>query len=443
MKSITLGAKRNPKALRIPSWPMRFVAWLLITIQLSWPISPQILYAAPFRSQLGSISESATLAQDTNGNSEVSDLTPPSNDLKFSTEPTDKEIFLARIFNQPIISIGKTANPTENKDLALALRAFQNRQDPDDASAIENFLQAYPNSPRYISLLANLANHYRQTSQFSKALATWQEVWSLGKGVTDPNGAQIVDNAISEWATFLVTLGRADDLKSLVNEIKGRNLHGFAATSTYNAGNALWQMQNKPDKTFKCGPYSLWRVQATLKQCGAVPPAILTQQSTTNGTSLYENWLLSKKIGLNYQMAKRQPGTQVPLPAVVHWKLGHFSALVKKQDERYCIEDPTFNQGFITQRILDEETDGYFLIPAGPLPSGWSTVSEDEAKKVFGRSAPQHSNPGGPGGPPCDSGCCNGMARYNFDMLLISLAISDAPLFYTPPMINIFALSTS
>ena len=59
---------------------------------------------------------------------------------------------------------------------------------------------------------------------------------------------------------------------------------------------------------------------------------IMSEESTTNGTSLYQNWVLAEKMGLKYQMARRQPGAEIPLPAMGHWKLGHFSALIQMQD---------------------------------------------------------------------------------------------------------------
>ena len=145
-------------------------------------------------------------------NRTVPNVTPPSPDLKFSANPTDAEIFLARVFDQPIVSIGKGGSLAENKDLAAALLAYRNRQDLDDASAIENFLQVHPDSPRYLSLLVQLGSHYRHTSQFSKALAAWQQVWESGKNITDLNGRQVVDQAAGDWASLLVTLGRQDDL---------------------------------------------------------------------------------------------------------------------------------------------------------------------------------------------------------------------------------------
>ncbi len=409
------------KTWRPSPWPLRCIPWTLVILQVILSFVPQVL-----------ADENTTATETLPASAATSQPATPSTELQFSANPTDEEISRARVFSGPIISIGTNESPNENSDLAAALLSYRNRLDPDDASAIENFLQTHPDSPRYISLLANLASHYRRTSQFSKALSTWEQVWTSGKDITDLNGRQIVDQSVGEWASFLVTLGRMGELKVLLQELNGRDLHGAAAVRIFDARNALWQMEHLPKKTFKCGPYSLSRIQAALDRSAPVHKEIMTEESTTNGTSLYQNWVLAQRMGLKYQMARRQPGSIIPLPAMVHWKLGHFSALINMQGGFYRIEDPTFNQGFVSQNVLDEESDGYFLIPDGPLPAGWSAVTEEEGETVFGRSAPQNGNPASPSGPspPCNN---NGMAGYSVGLMRISLTMSDTPLSYTPP----------
>ena len=152
--------------------------------------------------------------------------------------------------------------------------------------------------------------------------------------------------------------------------------------------------------------------------------------SATNGTSLYQNWLLAQKMGMKYQMARRQPGASLPLPVMMHWKLGHFSAITKMADGRYLVEDPTFAQAWISPKVLDEESDGYFLIPDGPLPAGWSPVTEMEGQTIWGKSTPTGSDPNSPTPPKPP---CNGMAQYFVGLMRISLTLADTPLSYTPP----------
>jgi RHS repeat-associated protein len=426
-------SKLRPRIGRPLPWPLHYLTWALIALQGILPVVPQALAAGiavrNLPQTVAATFETPPPAPVVIINRTVPDVQPPSTELQFSTNPTDAEISRARVFNEPIISLGQGVSSAENMDLATALLAYRNRQDQDDASAIENFLQQHPDSPRSISLQVNLAAHYRRTSQFTKALTKWQQIWTSGKNATDLNGRQIVDQAIGDWASFLVTLGRMNDLKALLAEVNGRDLHGAAAVKISDAGDALWQMEHLPEQTFKCGPYSLSRIQNALDPSKPIHSEIISEKSTTNGTSLYQNWQLAQKMGLKYQMAKRQPGADIPLPAMVHWKLDHFSALTRMQDGNYRIEDPTFNQGFVSQKILDEEAD-YFLIPDGPLPTGWSAVTQDEGKAIFGRSTPTAGDPASPTGP---DGCHNGMAGYSVGLMRISLTMADTPLSYMPP----------
>ena len=73
-------------------------------------------------------------------------------------------------------------------------------------------------------------------------------------------------------------------------------------------------------------------------------------------------------------------------PSVVHWKVGHYAAMVRREGDRYLLQDPTFgNDVWATRQALEAETSGYFLIPPGALPPGWRSVSESEGETVWGK----------------------------------------------------------
>ncbi|MGD0383655.1 MAG: hypothetical protein ABSA77_09050, partial [Thermoguttaceae bacterium] len=430
------------------------MTWTLIFVQAILPVAQQALAETITATPLApAAAPRATppAAPVVKVNRTVPNVKPPSLELQFSASPADQEISSARVFGGPIISLGKTVSPTENKDLAAALLAYRNRQDPDDASAIETFLQAHPDSPRRISLVANLTSHYHRTCQFSKALEACRQVWASGKDVADINGRQVVDQAVGEWASLLVTMGKVEELKALLRELNGRGLHGSAAVRISDAQSALWQMERYPGQSFRCGPFSLSRIQAALNPSAQNLASFLSDESTTNGTSLYQNLLLAQGMGLKYQMARRQPGAEIPLPAMAHWNLGHFSALIQMQNGHYRIEDPAFQQGWVSPKVLDAESD-CFLIPAGSLPAGWSPVAEEEGKTIFGKCVPNSSDAGAGGGdsdsgpPPAgggggaggrsnDKGCPPaGMPQYTFNTMRIGLEVADVPLGYTPPL---------
>ena len=141
---------------------------------------------------------------------------------------------------------------------------------------------------------------------------------------------------------------------------------------------------------------------------------IFNAPSTQKGCSLPQVVDLSKKIGLNYQMAFREKGGQFVVPSVVHWKAGHYAAMVRQEGDRYLLKDPTFgNTVWATRQALEEETSGYFLIPPGPLPKGWRAVEPKRAKRS-GAKAKRPVTPQAPSRPatrgqeeahPCNPPC--------------------------------------
>jgi ABC-type bacteriocin/lantibiotic exporter with double-glycine peptidase domain len=80
--------------------------------------------------------------------------------------------------------------------------------------------------------------------------------------------------------------------------------------------------------------------------------------STQNGFSLPQVAELSQKLGLNYQMAYRENGAPFVLPSVVHWKVGHYAAMVRQEGDRYLLQDPTFRKDvWVTKAALLEDME--------------------------------------------------------------------------------------
>jgi RHS repeat-associated protein len=182
---------------------------------------------------------------------------------------------------------------------------------------------------------------------------------------------------------------------------------------------------------------------------------LLKAPSTQHGLSLSQVAKLSQEAGMNYQMAFRQPGTPFVVPAVVHWKVGHYAALVRQQGDRYLLQDPTFqNDVWATGQALEAETSGYFLLPPGPLAQGWRAVTTKEGDSVWGKGnvarldgqglGPCDKQSGGIA--PCDP--CNGgggsatngpapdggMAVSSVHLSTVNLNLRDQPVGYSPPV---------
>lgn len=194
-------------------------------------------------------------------------------------------------------------------------------------------------------------------------------------------------------------------------------------------------MENKPEVSFKCGPYALDQINKHFAPAKFGHQVVRDAVSPPQGFSLDQVQGMADQMGMGLQMAKREPGAAILLPAVVHWKVDHYGALLKFENDRYLLSDPTFgNDIWISKEAVDAEASGHFLVPAGHLPPGWRALDAGEASAVFGKGFSGQTDTN------CNSdedgkGCepnSQGMATYYFHPLLVSLAVTDVPVFYRP-----------
>ncbi len=303
----------------------------------------------------------------------------------FSTEPTDQEITRARVFGEPLVPVGGTTGTAENLSLANALGSYLRRQDPEDTTPLVEFLESHPGSSWRASLLTNVGSVYRRSGRLSKALAVWEQAWRLSREESDERGRAVGDRAVSELAALNAGLGRCGRLEALVAEIDGRDVRGPSHERIAAARQGLWLMRNRPEDAFRCGPLALERILAH-EHRGPNRDTRLLQPagSLPLGTSLPQLESLARALGLKMRMAKRMPGSVVIAPAVVHWSLGPFAAVLTEEKGRYLVQDPSFGEEtWVTRKTLDEEASGYFLVPEGPLPEGWRAVERAEGESIW------------------------------------------------------------
>jgi RHS repeat-associated protein len=376
---------------------------------------------------------------------------PPSAGFVLSENPSEQEIRHVRLFAEPLVPTGSVPSVGENRQIADALRQHVQRPVADDFSTLEEYVAAHPDSPWTPSLLFDLGMEYYRTGRYSKALESWQEAWPRLQPATDPAAKALADRVVAELAWMYARIGRMGDLSPLLDSIKGRVLSGSAGAKISSATEGLWMMQHQPELSFRCGPKALDRILAYQDPQKAGSDVVRDSKSTTNGISLDQVLDLSRKLGMNYQMAYRSNGAAFLMPAVVNWKVGHYAALIREENGHYLLQDPTFiNDTWATERALEAEASGYFLVPAGDLPPGWRTVSEAEGKGVWGKgpvsardissttkydkkpcppatgAAPKSNRPG--------SGMTAGMAVPSVTLMLVSLNLEDNPVGYAPPI---------
>jgi RHS repeat-associated protein len=412
----------------------------MVILQTVLPVFPQILTAvaaAPMpvnsspTSPVQTPSEPVVIVNRT-----VPVVTSAPKNLPFSENPTDAEISQSHTFGQPLIPIGATTLE-ENKALAVALTHFRNRTNNDDVTALADFLSSHATSAWNAALLLNLGTVYRHTGWFSKALDAWEQSWALAKDETDPQAKDVADTAVSELIELNARLGRYERLGVLFSEIAGRRFDPAVNQNIQGAREGLWLMQNRPQDAFRCGPMALAQIGAPKgMSAGEFGEKIHQSRSTSRGMSLTSVCELANDLGMNYQMAWRSPGSAIVLPAVIHWKAGHYAALIRQSGENYLIKDPTFGEDiWISRAALDGEGSGYCLVTSGKLPAGWRTVGTAEGQTIFGKGNTHqkdlsHTKPTDPR--TCQPPCCP-MAQYSVQLMLVSLNIMDTPVGYTPP----------
>lgn len=396
-------------------------------------------------------------------NRTVPKVSPPPTGLRFSANPTVQEIFRARVFEEPLVPIGAEPSAEENAALADALREYAKRSGPDDFASLTGFLERYPLSPWRAALLTSLGSEYYNTAHYSLALEAWQDAWVHAQDAQDTKGKAIADRAAGELAFMYARLGRMIELDTLLRSVEKRAFVGAATERITGAREGLWSMQHKPEISFKCGPYALQQIlrsdEHLLHLAGTNALAeIFKFPSTQKGVSLPQVAGLAQRIGLNYQMALRgasKSEIEFVIPSVVHWKVGHYAAMVRRDGDRFLLQDPTFGtEVWATRAALESEVSGYFLIPAGELPRGWRSVDASEGALVWGKGATSFNDPkptgpcdGATGGNSCSTDGCGpfgggpgpdpisrGMAASRVHLMAVSLNIVDTPVGYSPPV---------
>lgn len=432
----------SPKLKTQISFPLKLATLALIPVQALTATPVYLLAAAPSlvtaESKSSGVAKMIAAVDPTLGvkvNRTVPDVATPTG-LSFSDAPSDSEISSVRVFAERLVPIGRT-DSAENKALAAAITAFAHAANPEETDLLTQHLEHFPQSPWRASLLANLGAIYYSTGYWSKALDAWDGSWKLIGNQTEPQAKALGDYAVGELAKMNARLGRFDRLQTLFAQVDGRDVRGPAAEKLAGARQGLALMQAHPENAFRCGPMALEKILLASSKGPRFDKEIFTSRSTQQGMSLLQVNQLAAKLGLKYQMAKRSPGAQVIYPSVVNWKVGHFAAITKVANGKFLSQDPTFTDDvWVTADALDEESSGYYLVPAGRLPEGWKSVSAAEGRKVWGKgNAGSNSEPTPPDNTPKvkDCGENQGMAGYNIDAARISLMIGDTPLGYTPP----------
>jgi RHS repeat-associated protein len=386
-----------------------------------------------------SIAEGATSQAPASVNRTVPNVSPPV-EMSFSSPPVNNEFLRTGLFAEPLAPVAATS-AEENRDLMQAILAYRDAAKASGANdAVEpllTFLTAHPSSPWAPALQLNLGIIYRQTGHFSKALDVWQAGWNSAQSLSDRQGRALANAMVARLSQLEAYLGRKELLQPLLDSIRDRPVGGTAAQLITDSHFGMYNMVYHPGESFRCGPLALVRIlEYGNPQPSAIALRVLEQsQSTDHGLSLSAVEQIAARAGMDYQMAFREHGSALIIPAVAHWKVGHYAAIVDRRDDRYIVQDTTFGEDIhVSTSTLDEEASGYFLVPAGPLPSGWRHVSAAEGAKVWGRGDEGVAHDSATGPTASDQKCSVGCTTSSVELEVVGLQLHDTPVGYTPPV---------
>lgn len=375
-------------------------------------------------------------------------VSPPKRGLMLGENPSVKEIGNCPNFSFRLLP---TTDPSEIQKSALvaALKLSFADEDAPDVEPLAAFARENPDNPWTPAVILNVGLAQYAAGWFSKALESFETAWERTRASDAPESKLIANRALAEAMKINARVGRVAELEAQFAALSERELDPESASIIGTCETALATMKERPEIAFRCGPLAVGRVLNRLQTEGDWFSKLMEIESPVTGFSMAELKPMAATWGGELQIAKRKPGAEVIIPSVVHWKLNHYAALARRSKEGLILaEDATFvNETWMSEAALDHEASGYFLVPAGPLPAGWTPVADAEAATVFGKgfAVDIDDDP-----TDCDAtphaGLCDrededdddknscGMARYGINLMQVGLTVTDTPLEYAPPV---------
>lgn len=341
-----------------------------------------------------------------------------------------------RGFEEALVPFGPS-DAAEDRALLVLVQGWFDRNDGENTAELDQFIRSHPRNAWTPSLALNLGLiHYRQ-GRFTQALEQWQLAWDQGRNADGVAQQRTVQRAYTEMLRMYSRVGRKVEVARLLEQGKNLRFSGPASGLLTQAHEALWLMENEPGRSFMCGPFAL---RTLLSRTSPQAPGlrVLNQvESPRGGFDMASLVKLSEKIGMPMKAVRRSPGTPIPVPSVLHWKLSHYAAVVEQRDGRYHLIDPTFgNEFWVSQAALDEESSGYMLVPRDLNPAqNLQLLAQVDASRIFGMGQTGNQDDNRDGNDDCKSGGGSrgtsvGMARCAAHTMMVSLTVDDTPLSY-------------
>jgi RHS repeat-associated protein len=243
-------------------------------------------------------------------------------------------------------------------------------------------------------------------------------------------------------------------LTEIFEETANRPVHpGPIGQMFLTAREAYPTMLHNPGVAYRCGILALENVCQKLGAPRLNKTALHNTPSPASGFSIQELLALARDAGADL-VARKRTSDEIVVPSIVHWKEGHFAAILEQHGSSYLVVDPTFGYPvWLEGDVINAECSGYFIAELKSTPHNWSSVSDGEAAGVRGRGFPNVIR--GERDQPCEvveylcpcrpgaltgkgEGCTScedsprAMPVWEVSEPFISLWVFDTPLWYNP-----------
>ncbi len=369
--------------------------------------------------------------------------------------PEQIQAFLA--FDCPLPPTrAKAASPAEDPNELIALLNQLAAGDAvDPVPALRDFVTHNLESRWQPALSYVLSDRLHRTARFSEAQAVRKDLAASLAKRSGTAATELAELNRHHTLNLDLRLGHTNEIAQMLRETADQPMSGSFRALRVQAEEGLHYLRTTYAQNLRCGPVALHAIEAHLghaftpvEDMEDLGPGVLE-----TGLSCSDPRTIAKAMKLDYQVIHRPPGGgKLPVPAVMHWKFGHYSALLEEKDGQYLLVDRLLGfNGWVSLDTLTNEISGYFLMPRGKIPTLCRPVFEEEASKVcgkhcshgrppFGESVPDGNSTSG--GDSCQGGEV-GMPVYSFQTVATSLLVQDTPLAYHPPVGPSIALTLS
>ncbi|TBW48869.1 hypothetical protein EZI54_20690 [Marinobacter halodurans] len=341
------------------------------------------------------------------------------------------------VFYEPLVAFDKPS-PAQRQLLNQAVERYRKGGDPADIKSLRSYLALSPDSPWKASLMFNMGIAKEQAGYYSDAIELLEGAVRAGESADRRSEQVIAERALGELLALHTKFGHREKVAELLKRVDQSPASASITELVAQARSGLWEMDNVPEAVLRCGIVALDTFLAKQGGRDLFSPTLDQFDAGPSGTSLAQLQSIAQTQGTKTRAVHRDPAAAIPVPSVMHLRVGHFATVLDDKKGRYQVFDPAFNKlRWMKKAALEAESSGYFLVEDNS--SEWKTVPAQTAAQVMGAGNTSSSQPDQlttDDVTECDDPCSDskGMPRYRVHSMLVSLNIIDTPLSYSPPV---------